>query len=333
MSPERKLTMRAVIGSRLGALDELRCTEADIPKPKEGEVCLRVHAVGLSYADGLIAEGKYQVKPALPFTPGGEMAGTIEAVGDGVFGFAVGDRVATWVLSGGLAEFSVMPSAAVHHIGSTLDFTKAAALTLNYATALHALRDRAHLRAEDSLLVLGAAGGVGIAAIEVARKLGARVIAAASTEAKREFARRFGANATVDYTDPDWRQALRDANGGKPVDVVFDPVGGNTFEPAFRSLAWGGRHLVVGFAGGPIPALRANLALLKGASLVGVNIRQFGEKEPVQASRNLANLYSWADSGALSVPIHAVYPLERFDEALAAATSGATRGKVVVQVQ
>jgi NADPH2:quinone reductase len=324
--------MRAVIGSKLGALDELRCTEVEVPKPQAGEVRLRVNMVGLGYVDGLIAEGKYQIKPDVPFTPGGEMAGTIDALGDGVSGLAVGDRVASWVLSGGLAEFSVVPARTVHRIGPTLDFAKAAALTLNYATALHALRDRAHLANQESLLVLGAAGGVGSAAIEVGRRLGAWVIAAASTNAKREFARSLGAQATVDYTDPDWRHALRDVNSGKGIDVVFDPVGGNTFEPAFRSLGWGGRHLVIGFTGGPIPALRANLALLKGASLVGADIRQFSEKDPEQAGRNLADLYAWADSGALRVPLHGIYPLDRFAEALTVATSGATQGKVVVQV-
>lgn len=215
-------------------------------------------------------------------------------------------------------------------IGGALDFAKAAALMVNYATALHALRDRARLSAGQTLLVLGAAGGVGVAAIEVARQLGARVIAAASSEAKRNFVRVLGADETLDYTLPDWRQTLRDLNGGAGVDVVFDPVGGNSFEPAFRSLAWGGRHLVVGFTGGAIPALRTNLALLKGSSLVGVDVRQFSEKEPERACSNMAELLAWAETGAISVPIHEVYPLDRFFDAMTAAMSGKAQGKVTV---
>jgi NADPH2:quinone reductase len=259
------------------------------------------------------------------------MAGAVDAVGPGVSGIGLGDRVAAWLLCGGLADYCIVPAAAVHPICPSLDFTKAAAMVVNYATALHGLRDRALIRADEILLVLGAAGGVGVAAIEVGRQLGARVIAAASSQTKREFARQIGAHDTVDYTQADWRQALRQLTGGRGVDVVFDPVGGTSFEPSFRSLAWGGRHLVVGFAGGPIPALRANLALLKGASLVGVDIRQFGEKAPDHARRNLAELFAWAAKGTLSVPLHEVYPLERFAEALAAATTGAARGKVIVK--
>lgn len=322
--------MRVFLGKELGSLDQFGLTDIDRPEPGPEEVRVRVRAVGLGYVDGLIALGRYQVKPALPYTPGGEIAGIIDAVGANVRGFMPGDRVAAWVLGGGLADYCLTPQCGLHHIPDNLSFDKAAALLVNYATALHGLNDRAGLRPGETLLVLGASGGVGTAAVEVGKRLGARVIACASTPEKRRHAQELGADAAIGTDLDGWRDAIRQLTDRHGVDVVFDPVGGDLFEPAFRSLAWGGRHLVIGFAGGPIRALPANLPLLKGASLVGVDIRQFTNLSPSVAAANLSQLLDWAASGLISVPIGRSFLLESAAEALAATLERRTMGKIVV---
>lgn len=322
--------MRRVTGEKLGSLDDFHIVEAPVPEPGPGEIRIRVGAVGLGFVDGLIVEGKYQVKPPLPYTPGGEIAGFVDALGDGVEGFAPGSGVIAWTYGGGLADYCLVPAAAAIPIPDGVDPVKAAALITNYQTVLHALKDRAALEPGETLLVLGASGGVGVAAIEVARLLGARIIAAASTAEKRAYAKSVGAHETVDYTAPDWRDALKALTGGAGIDVVLDPVGGQTFEAAFRSLAWRGRHLVVGFAGGPIPVLKANLALLKGAGLLGVEIRHFASKEKEKAAANLGRLFAWVRSGEIKVPVDTAFALADFKAAMEKARSGNARGKVVV---
>jgi NADPH2:quinone reductase len=288
---------------------------------------------GLGYVDALVARGQYQVKPPVPYCPGMEIAGTVAALGAGVEGFDVGDLIAASTFGGGLAEFAVVPAAAACRIPEQLDPRAAAGFLVNYTTAWHALIDRAQLRPGETVLVLGAAGGTGIAAVQVARLAGARVIAGASTPEKRRFALRHGASETLDYSEPEWRTTLKAMTGGRGIDVVFDPVGGDLLEPAFRSLAWRGRHLVIGFAGGPIPALPVNLALLKGASLVGVDLRQFSSVHEARAAADVrTRLLEAVRRGDLHPAVGAAFPFDRFREAMATAASREGLGKTVVEI-
>jgi NADPH2:quinone reductase len=263
-----------------------------------------------------------------------EIAGTVMALGSGVSTLRVGDSIAASVFGGGLAEYAVVPAAAAHVTPAQLDPPAAAGFLVNYSTAWHALVDRAALRAGETVLVLGAAGGTGIAAVQVARLAGARVIAGASSAEKRRFALTHGAHDTLDYSDPEWRRVLKEMTGGRGVDVVFDPVGGELMEPAFRSLAWRGRHLVIGFAGGPIPALPVNLALLKGASLVGVDLRQFSTvHESARAAEARAQLFDAVRRDDLRPVVGARYPLDRFRDAMTMAAGREGLGKTVVEIR
>lgn len=324
--------MKAAVTTELGSLDHIELVDVLSPEVGPGKLRLRVAAVGLGFVDGLIALGRYQVKPPVPFTPGNEVAGIVDAVGAGVTAFQVGDHVAAGTFGGGLAELCIVPAGSAHQVPPGITFETAAALIVNYATALHGLADRAAIRPGETLLVLGAAGGVGSAAVEVGKQLGARVIACASTEEKRAFAQGLGADAVIASDAADWRQDLKALTDGRGVDVVFDPVAGALFEPAFRSLHWRGRHLVVGFAGGTIPALPANLPLLKGGSLVGVDLRQFGQLEPEAARANLTRLMEWAGQGRFRVPTGTRFALDDVPAALAATMARGTLGKVVVTV-
>ncbi len=325
-------TMRAVVGETLGGPDVYQLVERPLPHPAPGEVRIKIYAASLGYADGLLAAGLYQVKPPLPYIPGTEVAGLVDSVGENVTNWVAGDRVTAANFGGGLAEFLCVDATQVHSLPASFDFAQGASFRANYATAYHALHDRGQLKETEILLVLGAAGGVGIAAVQVAKALGATVIAAASSETKRAFARQHGADMVVDYSLADWRDTLKTLTNGRGVDVVFDAVGGDKFEPAFRSLAWGGRHLVIGFAGGAIPKLPANLPLLKGAALVGVDIRQFGMRQPEAEAANALALSELAVSGAINPPVGTIYDFEDFREALAASTRGQALGKIVVTV-
>jgi NADPH2:quinone reductase len=326
-------TMRAVGCTAFGPLEGLALAEVPRPSPKAGEVLIRVRAAGVSFLDCLIAQGKYQVKPPLPFAPGSEFAGEVAALGEGVTGLAPGQRVIGSGFVGGLAEYAISPAAGTTPIPAGMDFVDAAGFRINYATAWHALVDRAEAKAGESLLVLGAAGAVSAAAIEVGRLLGLHVIAAASTEAKRAYALGLGAAAAVDYTAADWRDRLKEIAGAKGVDIVFDPVGGPYAEPAFRSLAWKGRHLVVGFAAGTIPALPFNLALLKGASLVGVDVARFGMMhEPAKSQANNAKLLALFAEGKLKPEPGTIVPFGRFADAFAMVAGRAAVGRVVVTI-
>ena len=323
--------MRLWRAERLDSIDDYRLIEAPLPEPGAGEVRIKVAACGVGYVDALVALGRYQVKPPLPHTPGGEVGGVVDAVGAGVDALTAGDRVMAQS-RGGFAEFALAPAAAVSRIPAAMSFEQAAGFRVNYLTALHGLRDRAAIAAGERLLVTGAAGGVGLAAVQVGRALGAEVIAAASSEDKRAFALAQGAAAAIDTAPEGWRERLKAAAGGQGVDVVFDPVCGPLFELAFRSLAWRGRHLVVGFAGGPIPALPANLPLMKGAGLIGVDVRQFGLFEPVRVSGYLAELLGWVAEGRLTPPVGRVFGFDEAREALTYALSGAGIGKTVLRV-
>lgn len=323
--------MKIVQAGKLDSIADYRLVDGAVPRPGPGEVLLKVAACGVGYVDSLVALGRYQVKPSLPHTPGQEASGAVEAVGPGVVGLAAGDRVMANV-RGGFAEYAIAPSATAIRIPDRMSFAQAAGFRINYLTALHGLRDRAHLAAGERLLVLGAAGGVGIAAIQVARILGAEIVAAASSEAKRAFALAQGAHRALD-TDPEgWRDRLKAACADRGPDVVFDPVCGPLFEPAFRSLVWNGRHLVVGFVGGPIPALKSNLPLMKGAALVGVDVRQFQLFEKEKTEAHVAELLSWVAEGRLVPPVGRSFRLEEFAPALEFALSGKGLGKTVIEI-
>ncbi len=323
--------MKKVEATTLDSIADYRLVDAPTPAPGPGEVLLRVAACGVGYVDALVSLGRYQVKPALPHVPGQEVAGWVEALGEGVQGLQAGDRVMAQV-RGGFAELVLAAAASVHRIPERLAFAQAAGLRTNYITALHGLRDRAALQPGQTLLVLGAAGGTGTAAIQVGKRLGARVIAVASSVEKRAFALQAGADVAMESTADGFRDRLRALCGQSGPDVVFDPVCGPLFEPAFRSMGWRGRHLVVGFTGGPIPALPANLPLLKGAALVGVDVRQFLLYEAELGAAHLAELLGWAADGALVPPVGRAFDFADFVPAMEYALSGHGVGKTVLRV-
>lgn len=323
--------MKFVQAMTLDSIADYRLQDGETPRPGPGEVLIKVAACGVGYVDALVALGRYQVKPPLPHTPGKEVGGWVEAVGPGVDGFVAGDRVMASV-RGGFAQFALALAVDTVEIPARMSFAQAAGFRVNYLTALHGLRDRGALAAGERLLVLGAAGGVGMAAIQVGKVMGAEVIAAASSEEKRAFARAQGADHVIDTAPQGWRDRLKVACGGKGPDVVFDPVCGPLFELAFRSLVWRGRHLVVGFVGGPIPALPSNLTLMKGAALSGVDVRQFVLFEAKKAEAHLAELLSWVGDGRLVPAVGRTFPLEEFAPALEFALTGQGLGKTVLEI-
>ncbi|HTP95495.1 MAG TPA: NADPH:quinone oxidoreductase family protein [Burkholderiales bacterium] len=324
--------MRAVLCKRYGPPETLVVEEVASPRPRRGEVVIRVKACGVNFPDTLIIQGRYQFKPALPFSPGSDVCGVIKEVGEGVTGFGVGDRVVGFSLWGGFAEEVALDAARVSTLPQSMDFAAGAALMLVYGTSYYALHDRGALQAGETLLVLGAAGGVGLAAVEIGRALGARVIACASTRDKLELCRRHGAEHLIDYSAEDLRARLDDITGGKGVDVVYDPVGGSYSEPAFRSLAWDGRLLVVGFASGEIARLPLNLPLLKSASVIGVYYGKWVEREPQAARRNLERLFALHAQGRIAPHVSARYPLERAADALNDVLARRILGKAVLEI-
>lgn len=323
--------MKAIRADALNSIDDYREVEIDPPQPQKGEVLIRVHACGIGYVDALIALGRYQVKPQLPHIPGTEVAGTIEAVGEGVTHVKPGDRVMS-IVRGGFAQFATALAVSTAKIPDALGFPQAAGFRVNYLTALHGLRDRAALSNGERLLVMGAAGGVGVAAMQVARALGAHVIAAASTDAKREFALKHGANETIDTAPEGWRDRLKAMTQNKGVDVIFDPVCGPLFESAFRSLSWRGRHLVVGFVAGAIPTLPSNLTIMKGSALVGVDVRQFMLFEPAKAHAYTAELLEWTTTSKIAPPVGQSFAMSEARAALNYALSGKGTGKTVLEI-
>jgi len=321
--------MKKVEAATLDSIADYRLVDCPAPAPGPGEVTIQIAACGVGYVDALVSLGRYQVKPPLPHTPGQEVAGLVLALGDGVTDLTVGDRVMATV-RGGFAEAAAAPAAGTLRIPDGMSFEQAAGFRINHITALHGLRDRAALASGERLLVLGAAGGVGMAAVQVGKRLGARIIAAASTPEKRQFALDHGADAVIDTEVEGWRDRLKALCDGGGPDVVFDPVCGPLFQPAFRSLAWRGRHLVVGFAGGPIPALPANLTLMKGAALTGVDVRQFMLFEARRAAEQLDELMGWVAEGSLSPPVGRRFSLEDFAAALEFALTGQGMGKTIL---
>lgn len=328
----RALT-RSVIARELGDPSTFSIEQHDPGEPGADQVRISVRAAGVSFADVLVAGGNYQIKPEVPFTPGSEISGVIESVGDGVDPARIGQRVCASAFGAAFGEAAIVPAKMALEIPDTMDFDEASIFRVSYATSYYALVTRANLRAGESVLVLGAGGAVGYAAIEIAAALGARVIGSASSEDKRALASKAGASEVVDSRSPTWREDVKAANGGKPVDVVIDPLGGEATERAFRSLAWNGRLLVIGFAGGGIPKLPTNLALLKGASLIGVDIRQFGIYEPEESAANVQSLFELYRAGKLHPPVAKRFPLEDFAAAMHLAQEGTTSGRIVLQMQ
>jgi NADPH2:quinone reductase len=320
---------RAVMADELGPPDAYRLVDHDPGPPSPTQVRISVKASGISFVDVLTAAGGYQVKPPVPYIPGSECAGVVDATGDEVRDFAVGDRVVASGWGGMFASAVNLPARTVRRMPQALSFEEAAVFPVSYATAWHALVDRGRLHAGETLLVLGAGGATGYAAVQIGKYLGARVIGSASSENKRALAAAGGADAVIDARGGDWRDQVKAANGGQGVDVVFDPVGGEATDPAFRSLAWNGRHLVIGFPAG-IASLRTNLPLLKGASLIGVDIRQFGIFEPEKSAANRDTVFGLAAEGKLRPAIARSYALADFQAAMADAAAGKSAGRIVL---
>jgi NADPH:quinone reductase len=321
--------MRAVLCRSLGPPGSLVLEDVPAPEPGPGEVVVAIKACGVNFPDTLIIEGKYQFKPPLPFSPGGEVAGVVARVGEGVSSVRPGDRVIAVTGYGGFAEEVVADASRLIPLPESMDFPTGSALLFTYGTAQYALRDRAHVRAGETMLVLGAAGGTGLAAVEVGSVLGARVIAVASSDSKLELCRARGASETINYSTEDMRTRIKELTGGDGVDVVFDPVGGEHAEAAVRGTAWGGRYLVIGFVAG-IPRIPLNLVLLKSCSIVGVFWGAFVARDPARNRELLAELFAWHSEGKIAPHISATYPLEGAVDALNDLLERKALGKIVV---
>jgi NADPH:quinone reductase len=324
--------MKAMHCREFGPPETLVLTDVPPPVPAAGQAVIAVKACGINYPDALIIQDKYQFKPERPFAPGGEIAGTVLRLGPDVQGWSVGDAVIAFTYWGGLAEEMAIDAARLIPRPPEMPFVEAAAFIMTFGTALHALEDRAALQAGETLLVLGAAGGVGSAAIHIGKALGARVIAATSTPEKAAFCRRLGADACIDYTKANMREQLKALTDGRGVDVIFDPVGGVHAEPALRSIGWQGRYLVVGFAAGEIPKIALNLILLKGCSVIGVFWGAFFDRGGEARQRHLQRLAALYRSGAIRPQVSAVYPLHDAARAIRAVMDRQATGKIVVDV-
>lgn len=322
--------MKAVLCKHWGPPESLVIETLPDLLPTAGDVIIDVKAAGVNFPDVLIVQNKYQAKPALPFSPGSELAGIVNAVGDGVTHVKPGDRVIAYVGHGAFASQVRAPAAVVTPMPEALDFETAAAFTLTYGTSYHAIIDRGQLKAGETMLVLGAAGGVGLAAIEIGKALGARVIAAASSDEKLAACKDHGADDLINYSTEDLRERIKALTGGAGPDVIYDPVGGVYAEPAFRSIGWGGRYLIVGFANGEIPKMPLNLALLKGASLVGVFWGNFSRRDPEANQANVATMLGWIREGKLRPHISKRYALDDTVQALKDMESRKVTGKIVI---
>ncbi len=326
--------MKAVLCKAFGPAETLVLEDIASPEPKKNEVLIEVHAAGVNFPDTLIIEGKYQFKPPFPFSPGGEAAGVVKAVGEKISHLKAGDRVMALTGWGSFAEEVAVPGYNVMPVPADMDFASAAAFGMTYGTSMHALKQRANLQPGETLLVLGASGGVGLAAVEIGKAMGAKVIAAASTAEKLEVARKAGADHLINYSEQSLKEELKKLTGGQGVDVIYDPVGGELFEEAFRSIAWNGRFLVVGFAaGGGIPALPANLPLLKGAALIGVFWGAFAQRQPEDNAANFQQLFQWFSAGQIKPLVSQTFSLDKAGEAINHLGQRKAVGKVVVQVR
>jgi NADPH2:quinone reductase len=324
--------MKAVLCTHFGPADALQVADIEAPHAGPGEALVRVKAVALNFFDTLLIAGKYQHKPPFPFSPGAEFAGLVESVGSGVADIAPGDRVIGYSGWGAARERVAVGVQRLVKIPPELDFERAAGLTVTYGTTLYALRERADLKPGETLAVLGASGGTGVASIELGKVMGARVIACASSDDKLDFARKHGADETVNYDREDLRTALKRLGGERGLDVVYDPVGGRYAEPALRSLGWLGRYLVVGFAAGEIPKIPLNLALLKSCDIRGVSWGAWTSREPSKQRALMTDILQWTATGKLSGHVQAVYPLTEIAAALEVLAARKAMGKIVLRV-
>ena len=323
--------MKALLCTRYGTPDDLELADIADPVPGPGEAVVRVKAAALNFFDNLIIAGKYQHKPAFPFSPGAEFAGEVESVGAGVAGFSPGDRVIGNIGWGAAREKVAVAAGQLIAMSAGLDFDHAAGLTVTYGTTMHALKERAKLKPGETMAVLGAAGGTGLAAVELGKLMGARVIACASSDEKIAFARQHGANDGVNYTASDLKDALRQLTGGKGVDVVYDPIGGAQGEAALRGMDWGGRFLVIGFAAGDMPKLPLNLVLLRSYDVLGVYWGAWILRDPQGHRANMTQILDWCAHGKLSTHVHAVYPLAEAPAALKAIAARQVMGKAILR--
>ncbi len=325
--------MRAILVEKLGPVDGLKLRDYDLPKIQSDQVRIEVHYAGVNFPDTLIAKGLYQFQPELPFSPGGEVAGTVLEVGSDVKHLKEGDRVVAGTGWGGFAEEVLGFGFNAHKLPDSISFKTAAATLMTFGTVIHALKDRAKLQQGEVLAVLGASGGVGSAAIQAGKALGAHVIACSSSTEKLEFCKKIGADDLLNYTDEDLKQGLKKLTNGSGVDVIFDPVGGELSEPAFRSIARGGRHLVVGFADGSVPAIPWNLPLLKSASIVGVFWGGFFRNESQANAENVQLLFKWLEEGIVEPAIDNILPLQKAVDALKKLENRQVKGKILLEVR
>ena len=322
--------MRALVCKEFGPTENLALEEVDTPTPDKGEILMEIKATGVNFPDVLTVQGKYQFKPELPFIPGAELAGVVTAVGEGVTSRKVGDQVIATTQIGAFAEQCVVNEHTTFEMGNTMSFEQAAGFAITYGTSYYALKQQANIQPGETLLVLGAAGGVGIATIQIAKAMGATVIAAASSEEKLDFACEAGADLRINYSTENLKDKVKELTGGKGADVVYDPVGGDFSEQAFRAIAWDGRFLVIGFASGPIPAIPLNLALLKGASLVGVFWGSWAARAPMESRKNFDELIAMIDGGKFSPLVTEVYSLDDYKAAFASISERRAKGKVIL---
>ncbi|MEH6500505.1 MAG: NADPH:quinone oxidoreductase family protein [Pseudoalteromonas distincta] len=325
--------MKAVLCKSFGPPSNLVLEETADPVAKPNEVIIDIHAAGVNFPDTLIIEGKYQLKPPFPFSPGGEAAGVIASVGEKVKHLKPGDRVMGLTGFGSFAEQVGIDAMRVLPMPKDMDFVTAAGFSMTYGTSMHALKQRANIQPGETLLVLGASGGVGLAAVEIGKAMGARVIAAASSAEKLEVAKAAGADELINYSEVSLKDAVKELTNGQGADVIYDPVGGDLFDQAVRSINWKGRLLVVGFASGRIPEFPANLALLKGSSIVGVFWGSFAAREPQANLENFQQLFAWFSEGKLKPLVSLTYKLDEYEDALEVLSSRKAVGKVVVKVR
>jgi len=325
--------MKALVCNEFGSAESLVIEDRETPAPGKGELLIDIKAAGLNFPDVLTVQGKYQITPDLPFVPGVESAGIVAAVGEGVTRFKVGDRVISTIAIGAFATACIAPEGVVIPMASNMTFEQAAGFCITYATSYYAFKQRAQLKAGETVLVLGAAGGVGITAIQIAKHMGAKVIAAASTEEKLDFACAAGADMRINYSTENLKDKIKELTGGKGADVIYDPVGGDYSEQAYRSIAWYGRYLVIGFAAGPIPKIPLNLPLLKGGDILGVFWGGWAARDPAGSQQNFVELLQLVEAGSL-VPITTeVYDFEDYANAFACLTERRARGKVILRMQ